>query len=218
MCDIIGYDDRGKLLGPLEDFRVAPRTHVTEARTRSAGIGECSSPVRGRDGAGASARVGREPVTLHPPGEGFGDLSVGRGWNDLARGHSVLGTVSDRAARAGVHTATGIVLEAVVVRVPEREGAMKAFVAFTPYDEAPWSIVALDEAISRFEPVARGIRNGSAADRDTERGRIRASSDQDEIPVAHVDLAVTATRRTLDQICTLKIWMRPTMIRYAATK
>ncbi len=35
---------------------------------------------------------------------------------------------------------------------------------------------------------------------------------------SHLQTFATRSRRTLDQICTLKIWMRPTMIRYAATK
>jgi hypothetical protein len=70
---------------------------------------------------------------------------VGRGWNNLARGHSVLGIVSDRAARVVVRTAAQDDLEAVVLAVPDVGSAMKAFVAFTPYDEAPRSISALDQ-------------------------------------------------------------------------
>ncbi len=71
---------------------------------------------------------------------------MGRGWNDLARGHSVLGIVSDRAARVVVHTAAQDDVEAVVLAVPHvGAAAIKAFVAFTPYDEAPRSISALDE-------------------------------------------------------------------------
>jgi hypothetical protein len=88
---------------------------------------------------------GGEPVPPHAPGQGFGEVSVGRGWNNLARGHSVLGIVSDRAARVVVRTAAQDDLEAVVLAVPDVGSAMKAFVAFTPYDEAPRSISALDQ-------------------------------------------------------------------------
>jgi hypothetical protein len=72
-------------------------------------------------------------------------VSVGRGWNNLARGHSVLGIVSDRAARVVVRTAAQDDLEAVVLAVPDVGSAMKAFVAFTAYNEAPRSISALDQ-------------------------------------------------------------------------
>ncbi len=146
VCDVIGYDDRGELLGPGDDFPVAPRTDVAEGDDP---IGGHWGLIVARSRLGTALELrhawGGGPVALHPPREGFGDLSVGRGWNDLARGHSVLGTVSDRAARVVVHTAMGSTLEAVVMRVPEQEGPVKAFVAFTPYDEAPRLIVALDE-------------------------------------------------------------------------
>jgi hypothetical protein len=145
VCDIIGYDDRGELLGRGDDFPVAPRTHIAEGEDP---IGGHWRLIIARSRLGTSLEVrhawGGEPVQLHAPGGGFGEVSVGRGWNDLARGHSVLGIVSDRAARVVVRTAAQD-LEAVVLAVPDvGAAAMKAFVAFTAYDEAPRSISALD--------------------------------------------------------------------------
>ncbi len=147
VCDIMGYDDRGELLGPRDDFPIAPRTHITEGEDP---IGGDWRLIIARSRLGTSLELrhawGGGPVPLHAPGEGFGEVSVGRGWNDLARGHSVLGLVSDRAARVVVQTAAQDDVEAVVLAVLDvGAAAMKAFVAFTPYDEAPRSISALDQ-------------------------------------------------------------------------
>jgi hypothetical protein len=146
VCDIIGYDGRGELLRPGDDLPVAPRTHIAEGEDPIGGHWRLTI-ARSRLGTSLELRHawGGEPVPLHAPGQGFGEVSVGRGWNDLARGHSVLGIVSDRAARVVVRTAARDDLEAVVLAVPDVGSAMKAFVAFTAYNEAPRSISALDQ-------------------------------------------------------------------------